>query len=818
MKTPKITRNSNASKGKSVLKSALAKKRSSKGQKVKKSVRFDLLLRVAPSDDTLYRKCVARYTGGRHKPALLPNDYQLKSRSCEDLMRHPCQYGGVTSSPWQSFTCLARPPGRLESADFDSPPRFSPALYDGFNSSQKQEDKLLPNCSSGRKGPSLKGKSLCRSPLYPKDRAASCKTRIPTPRSLNHAVPAKHADCMPDLPSCSSLASPRTFSGSSLGWKEFHVPTAKISHPKKFTDRLVPSRIVDENSRECYQRDNGCKRAVLIDDLSTSIKELQIATMKAEHQGKSFPQVAEQDYSSTTHASGEKFKNNTQTANHRVRQSFVEFESSHGNYNFEDFGEMEVYAVESATSSGSFANNRYFNNACNGGTKSDCAFNKNNNFDEEQIHQEISSDTLQTSSNCAIPHTSAHLDGQERRGTLQSEDTSSAGSTSYVHCSNETGNNSPEEDLCHGNNTHMNRSNTNRQAIKDLLEQSCSAEAFSTQTRSTDSLKIPDIVNEEIDEDFWEVVCQLCPDDTPYPQTVGHVLQTEDLQVGNEVSTSRVMTAEHFKDETTALTKCAYGNKSVGVINGRDRNQSHGDELPGLSVTKHSDLSQNTELTYHKDNDVISHGLQRTSCTVFSKAATSSCFPLEPFTSSSPSTVYNKQHNSNVQNLEKDPPPQYVHKSPVHDLETASVIGDRKRPTNTAVAEKNSCTRDNKNVHQSTTEDRTNSGQTSTELLNNDHGSGHVGVEAQSGSRDKPCCHQAQTLYLCPVLNCGLQFSNQFLLNDHLEQMRHSPCNPLATILDGVQPPTGHFLCPLCGDIFEASDEPCPLSFTVRIY
>lgn len=82
-------------------------------------------------------------------------------------------------------------------------------------------------------------------------------------------------------------------------------------------------------------------------------------------------------------------------------------------------------------------------------------------------------------------------------------------------------------------------------------------------------------------------------------------------------------------------------------------------------------------------------------------------------------------------------------------------------------------------------------------------------VEFDNNTREITVEDVSKPLLMCCVLNCGVQFSEPCLLNEHLTQMNHSPCNPLATILDGAESLENlQFLCPQCGDSFQ-SEELC---------
>ncbi|XP_059151665.1 uncharacterized protein LOC131937922 [Physella acuta] len=60
----------------------------------------------------------------------------------------------------------------------------------------------------------------------------------------------------------------------------------------------------------------------------------------------------------------------------------------------------------------------------------------------------------------------------------------------------------------------------------------------------------------------------------------------------------------------------------------------------------------------------------------------------------------------------------------------------------------------------------------------------------------------ASVLLPCPVLNCGKVFSHQALLDDHLTSLQHSPCSPLATLVNAAVTSRGGYLCPSCGQLF----------------
>ncbi|CAL1547468.1 unnamed protein product, partial [Lymnaea stagnalis] len=90
------------------------------------------------------------------------------------------------------------------------------------------------------------------------------------------------------------------------------------------------------------------------------------------------------------------------------------------------------------------------------------------------------------------------------------------------------------------------------------------------------------------------------------------------------------------------------------------------------------------------------------------------------------------------------------------------------------------------------------------------HSKGISCISNKKTNRNYSCDSNSTSnnLYRCPILNCSMHFSNQELLLKHLSTMKHAPCHPMSTLINGTlsnQKP--NFLCPLCGSIFLDEDK-----------
>ncbi|RUS77763.1 hypothetical protein EGW08_014468 [Elysia chlorotica] len=723
-----VARSSNAAKAPRTLKSALTKKKS-RGPKVKKNVRFDLRKRLTPSDEALFEECLAQCKRtGFNRPSYC-NETQLKSHSCEDVV---CSDLADCARPWQSLTCLAPP--------------SSPT------------NPLADHCSScvvGAASPTgslrpqiLRG--ILRRPKFQNSRRfLSCKERISTPRWARNSTQIVQTR----LPIAHESLMTNSIAHSSIDFCEENLKLTR-NCTASYDNHFKLPVLIRQGKDKCIGRNDkfhGNDRRFGVEDLSTNIERLQIATKNASRHLQ-LEDVSVKANKNVLHESNDylDFVAMDSCVNDSQEEldlcDYLRIDNDGSNDN-----------VDKNNSSVERGSNQEKTSNTHVSTKNDAVVLSSNS------HEELDTVTSQSSTGRTI----TARDGEDFAATMLTQ--------VHPNCSS-TARNEPS-------------SSSIQTSIDFLLEGSYSADfvvsetllASSTVNQNFEFLVDPE---EEIDEDFWMLVCS----------------QNSSDNINSQSTNCRFCFDEPIGGETAAIENDEETQKKNKQSNDYDQGPSRSCDTANLNATQaHNKNHSNAPACQAALHD---HGLYALPSPFkieahLAPSVTQTC-SLVPMASGALSTLISNHQGHDREPLQDDADASdsscgFVYRVRQSASEPASICGVRstvKAKTNSSKSCMKSCHKNSEAARKTdvTAEEEDNNPEQNIE-------------EAQRNAEDKE-----RPLLMCCVLNCGLQFSQPSLLNAHVAQMNHSPCNPLATLLDGLEPPGDpRFLCPRCGNSFEAS-------------
>ncbi|GFR60214.1 zinc finger protein 451 [Elysia marginata] len=739
---------------KSSLKTAFSNK-SSKCQKLRKKVRFDLPKRLTPSDAAPFKECIGQCRRTGFNQLLCCNEMQLKSRSCDNVM---CPESADKTKPWQSVTCLAPPPSPTKCYSYCSSacwmklPCGKPPL--GYSTGPI----MLGKCHRLQPKKGIMRKKMTR--------VLSCKDRIPTPRWVRYPTGLKSEQAPNPRSSCCLNCANVAHSS-----KDFCVVSPKLRVENgAFSERYNSNwSLSDSAVKEVFrasdlsnQRD---QRRWVIEDLSQNIGRLQIASRKA----KCYPCIGDLSEES----------NSTWQSTSNELLGFVE---------------MNPCLCDSTDQLGKHDDCNNTGRNVSGNSYCDT----NNSSVEKKPKQEVTSQIQNSSKDHVILSSTVNMETTETDVNTSS-------------CSSHTNRPPDCADIAHGhkgsdpskpaNFVHSctsqaltRPSSSNKPTSNDyLLDKSTSVDSVVAVNCSATTTLHPYfdlLVNpeNEIDEEFWHTVC---PDNS-----------TDDFTSPASCSSFAPHTATDLTGEMGENTDAQCSNKPGQGSS--DRCHTTSPETQHVSDKNHSSLTKRqTVLGIHNSSAALdpykgdvqqTHSVSQTSLDIPPGSESASeigtvhhCPARESVQADTDVTVSvnSNQHSSEVIEAISEP---------ANNLTTDNAVSKDSQPAQP----NNTCAYSN-NSKPYVTQDEDF---TKTENTDN-QGVAGVKKEVEEIREDE----QPQPLLMCCVLNCNLQFSTPSLLNEHVAQMNHSPCNPLATILDGIEP-SGciRYMCPRCGEIFEDED------------
>ena len=677
---------------------------------------------------------------------------RLRSYSCDNVVEaFPCN----TTKPWQSVTCLAPPPSPNNVCDHSSPTSQTvPAC-----NNQSRERTILQSRSFRLLA---KGRISRKADAQFKGRCVS--KRMPTPRWVCDFTQLPQQQTVPGF-SCAIVNKPH-----------YSKDVFSLTNIAMHDDYSVVSGVYPRSSTLMgTDKGKSNEKRFVVDDLSMKIGKLQIAAKNTKLN--SWVRSFDRDLSSA--------------AQHKPKEldGFVEMDPGiHDPYD-----RFETYDGIGKDSGGN--------------TMGDS--DKNNNSVENKSNQEIPNKTHVSSNNSAFLPSTTH---SERTGskTLSHEDFDKGTCSSSYDCypaKDEAVDDGEEQivaNTCHHGPINSPLSHNKPRSFKAqkggdfLLHRTCSVDSVLSETFSgcstlNDNIKILVDPEEDIDEDFWRVVCPHNSADHLVSQSAHNSLDSSErtpaLQVANLTSVSNE-DAQH-----DALCSESYGKGPSGSP------EAH------LGISQGVD-EEHSNATQHQVSILKDHG----SYTIPFLSQSE----LHVISSTSPPcvTVLSPTVNTGIQyQRDRQPSPNAKDISASTYCTALEVIPSTSEPTNIPDQAEDCATRE------TGTEP---SGRTYIQSHKSGDSTQHEGTietdrivfpesadtEVELFTENPSAEENRRPLLMCYVLNCGRQFSQPSLLSEHLSQMDHSPCNPLATIVDGLEPSgSPMFLCPHCGEMFEVSVE-----------